>query len=901
LRIDRLILNNFISHQSTDTPFYDGITMIIGHNGAGKSSMIDAIVFALFGPKGEYVRGKKAEDLIKKGKMFASVDLQFTMGENRYTVFRKVSMKKTDSAAYLEMNGNRIIDTITGVDQEIESILGVSKEIFMNSVFVKQGEMDSLIDEDPAKRKELFGKLIGIDRLTKSSKSVADIVKELEMERSVIQESIKDLEPLKQSINDIKLKKSELTERLAFTEKDLEESRRILSSAEQRRTELLGMLSQLKAHKEELRVIDSDLETSSKKLVQARNEIAKLENLLKDQENLAKDPLFLNRDIIAKYIELQNELKNLGKDLERVKKDKTELQEINQRLQDLRKDHEEFQKLSTEVVRLESEIKKRENIKDDYLHYTKQLEDARSELENSTMALEDLRKILAGILENPDDLNDITALNILRKETSEMVYEKKIAIDGEKKAARNEEDQLKELEKNRLMIQGKSICPVCNSELDGEHYEKLKGEYEQKEKEYREIIETSMRRQEVLASELTKHIDVENRLKSRKLDDFVALLNGMDKTKENIRNLEKKVEIISPNYREYRELRKDLDTARPLLESLRKSEQGFSTYLEMSRRYDSSSIEDKINTTETGIRAIEERSESIEKTIGFKPPPDAVARISAIDSKYRSFEIYRTKLAAEKSTEEAVLESIAASNQKAEEKRQKIDSLRDVPANLEKIEEEKRKAENNRNDLIRRESSMKTEISGLDTTIMEKSNRVEALESSAKRHERISGAVAKLSRIRDAFGRDGVQEIMRKDSAERITNRARGYVNSFGLNIDDLKIDENFDITVTQNGMEQSLNTLSGGEKTSLAIAVRLSIARYLTGTISTIIMDEPTTYLDEERRKDLKDIIQYSLKNENLVPQMIIITHHSDLAAVADTSYEVTNRDGNSEIKDMA
>ena len=901
MRIDRLILNNFISHQSTDTPFYDGITMIIGHNGAGKSSMIDAIVFALFGPKGEYVRGKKAEDLIKKGKMFASVELHFTIGENRYKVFRKVSMKKTDSSAYLETNGNRIIDTITGVDQEIESILGVSKEIFMNSVFVKQGEMDSLIDEDPAKRKELFGKLIGIDRLTKSSKSVADIVKELEMEKSVIQESIKDLEPLKQSINDIKVRKGELTENLALTLKDLEESRKILSSVDQRRTDLLGMLSQLKAHSEEIRVINSELETSSKKLVQARNEIAKLENLLKDQESLAKDPLFLNRDIIAKYIELQNELKNLGKDLERVKKDKMELQEINQRLQDLKKDHEEFQKLSMEVVRLESEVKKRENIKDDYLHYTKQLEDARSELENNTRALGDFKKILAGLLENPDDLKDITALNNLRKEASEMVYEKKIAIDGEKKTERNAEDQLKELEKNRLMIQGRSICPVCNSELDAEHYEKLKGEYKQKEKEYREIIETSKRRKEVLASELTKHLDVENRLKSRKLDDFVALLNGMDKTRENIRNLEKKVEIISPNYQEYRKLRKDLDTAKPILESLRKSEQSFSTYLEMSRHYDSSSIESKLNSTDSGIRAIEEKSASIEKTLGFRPPPDAMARISAIDSKYRSFEIYRTKLAAEKSTEEAVLESIAALNKKTEEKRQKIDSLRDVPANLDKIEEEKRKAENNRNDLIRRESSMKTEISGLETTIMEKSNRVDALELSARRYERISGAVAKLSRIRDAFGRDGVQEIMRKDSAERITNRARGYVNSFGLNIDDLKIDENFDITVTQNGMEQSLNTLSGGEKTSLAIAVRLSIARYLTGTISTIIMDEPTTYLDEERRKDLKDIIQYSLKNENLVPQMIIITHHSDLAAVADTSYEVTNRDGNSEIKDLA
>lgn len=481
-----------------------------------------------------------------------------------------------------------------------------------------------------------------------------------------------------------------------------------------------------------------------------------------------------------------------------------------------------------------------------------------------------------------------------------MVYEKKSSIEGEKNVVRNATDQLKELEKNRSMIEGKSICPVCNSELDAEHYEKLKGEYEQKEREYREIIVSSESMQKTMITELGKLQDLENRLKSRKLDDFAALLTSVDKTMENIKNLERRLELISTDYMGYVKNRTDLDAIKPRLEKLRASEQSFSTYREMSRRYDQSSIENRMTTIESEIRSVEERTTSIENTLGFKPPLDSMKRISDIDARYRSFEIYRTTLAAEKSTEKAIFESIGEMRTKADEKRQKIDSLKNISVELKNIEEKRTGAENTRNKLIGMESSIKTEISGLETSIAEKKNRIETLESSAKRYERISEAVSKLSRIRDAFGKDGVQEIMRKDSAERITNRARGYVNSFGLNIDDMKIDENFDITVTQNGMEQSLNTLSGGEKTSLAIAVRLSIARYLTGTISTIIMDEPTTYLDEERRKDLKDIIQYSLKNENLVPQMIIITHHSDLAAVSDTSYEVTNRGGNSVITEM-
>jgi ATPase involved in DNA repair len=317
MRIDRIVLNNFISHQSTDTPFYDGITMIIGHNGAGKSSIIDAIVFALFGPKGEYVRGKKAEDLIKKGKMFASVELHFSMGENRYTVFRRVSMKKSDTAAYLEMNGNRIIDTISGVDQEIESILGVSKEIFMNSVFVKQGEMDSLIDEDPAKRKELFGKLIGIDRLTRSSKTVGDLVKDLENEKAVLQESVKNIEPLKDSLKEAEGQKKVQSENLVVISSDLAEARKFLSSVEEKRTIILGKQSELNSARLDLERINSEITATEDKLKRTMIEISRLEGLLKAQETLANDPLLVNRESISRYFVIQGRFQSTRRNLKR--------------------------------------------------------------------------------------------------------------------------------------------------------------------------------------------------------------------------------------------------------------------------------------------------------------------------------------------------------------------------------------------------------------------------------------------------------------------------------------------------------------------------------------------------------------------------------------------------------
>lgn len=555
MRIDRIVLNNFISHQSTDTPFFDGITMIIGHNGAGKSSIIDAIVFALFGPKGEYVRGKKAEDLIKKGKMFASVELHFSMGENGYTVFRRVSMKKTDNAAYLEMNGNRIIDTITGVDQEIETILGVSKEIFMNSVFVKQGEMDSLIDEDPAKRKELFSKLIGIDRLTRSSRTVGELVKELENEKAVLNESVKNMEPIRESLKEMTEQKHDLSESLAKVTGDLVEARKVLSGIDTRKTELLGKQSELNSARAELDKINSEIKANEDRLKNTRTEISRLGDLLKGQETLAKDPLYVNREYVSSYLLIQSKLQAIKRELEKARKDKQQLQEIQKKISDLKKDHDAFLRITSEMESIRPEVQKREEIKNDFIHYSRQLEEAKKELETQTIKRDELRKSLVGIIENPESLKDPSMIVELRNSATRHVFEKKSTIDREENTIRDTLARLEELQNNRTMIEGKSVCPVCNSELDEEHYNRLKGEYQQKDAEYRLTIENSEKRLKILNLELAELKKYETAVRSRKLDDFAALLSGMEKNSENVKNLEMRIKLISGDYGEYLRLK----------------------------------------------------------------------------------------------------------------------------------------------------------------------------------------------------------------------------------------------------------------------------------------------------------------------------------------------------------
>src|SRR5215475_5543338 len=88
---------NFISHNTTALAFDKGITVFVGHNGSGKSSVIDAITFALFG---EHTR-KSNRNLVRIGSESSSVDLRFTVGSREYGVHRQLGNSgKSESAKF---------------------------------------------------------------------------------------------------------------------------------------------------------------------------------------------------------------------------------------------------------------------------------------------------------------------------------------------------------------------------------------------------------------------------------------------------------------------------------------------------------------------------------------------------------------------------------------------------------------------------------------------------------------------------------------------------------------------------------------------------------------------------------------------------------------------------------
>lgn len=179
--ITSIELGNFISHSETRLDFEDGVTVFVGHNGAGKSSIIDAVTFALFG---EHTR-KSNKSLIRRGTSQAYVRVRFSSQNKSYEATRKIDSKGTSSAQFVEMQGEQEILRAAGerkqfgesTTHEIESTLGLDFQKLKVASIVQQGELSSIIKAKPKEFKELLNAIIGIDKLDLASEGLKTVRK----------------------------------------------------------------------------------------------------------------------------------------------------------------------------------------------------------------------------------------------------------------------------------------------------------------------------------------------------------------------------------------------------------------------------------------------------------------------------------------------------------------------------------------------------------------------------------------------------------------------------------------------------------------------------------------------------------------------------------------------------
>ena len=244
-------LHNFISHSDTTLTFNRGITIFVGHNGSGKSSIIDAITFALFG---DHTR-KSNKNLVRRGCQSSSVSLNFSMGAQEYVAYRQIGSSGQSTSAKFELisdsnnaansvNNKRII--ISGerkqfgesMSAEIAKIVGMNYKRLRIAGIIQQGELNKIIETQPKEFKELLNGLIGIDRLDLAYHTMNDVIngfrerlrdhnggfddKQIESIKKAIDKKVTDLYDAEQILNKLKNQSNEINTKLFTLEREIE-------------------------------------------------------------------------------------------------------------------------------------------------------------------------------------------------------------------------------------------------------------------------------------------------------------------------------------------------------------------------------------------------------------------------------------------------------------------------------------------------------------------------------------------------------------------------------------------------------------------------------------------------------------------------------------------------------
>ncbi|MDD1680980.1 MAG: SMC family ATPase [Methanoregula sp.] len=171
--LDRLELNNFKRFRHEEIKFHDGITGILGNNGTGKSSLVQAIFFALYGVQATGISADYIVSSFAGPKEKCEVRLDFRIGGDEYAVVRTFKKGKTvthDASFY--KNKKMMATGVSPVEEAVKRTLGMGPVDFRNTIYAAQKDLLTLLENTPGRRKEWFLRALGIDYLNTESQKI---------------------------------------------------------------------------------------------------------------------------------------------------------------------------------------------------------------------------------------------------------------------------------------------------------------------------------------------------------------------------------------------------------------------------------------------------------------------------------------------------------------------------------------------------------------------------------------------------------------------------------------------------------------------------------------------------------------------------------------------------------
>ncbi|MBC7129671.1 SMC family ATPase, partial [Candidatus Bathyarchaeota archaeon] len=262
MNIEAVELENIRSHVKTKVPFNKGFNCLVGGLGCGKSSILYAIDFALFGEP----LGRSYDYLLREGASSGKVTLHFSHNGKHYKIVR--GLKRRGKGIGQDFDELRLYQDETliasiksdAVEEQINAITGLDRDIFREIVWIRQERLKELLNVAPRERQKRIDELFGLSDYELAWSNLAGYQREYEGEKKAYEKDpdIAGLENLSKEYN-------QLAEELALLEIDIQNLSKKLDNAKKALEEAdreLKRLEEFKASIEELRRKEAQLQAS---------------------------------------------------------------------------------------------------------------------------------------------------------------------------------------------------------------------------------------------------------------------------------------------------------------------------------------------------------------------------------------------------------------------------------------------------------------------------------------------------------------------------------------------------------------------------------------------------------------------------------------------------------------
>ncbi|MFQ5921098.1 MAG: AAA family ATPase, partial [Nitrososphaerales archaeon] len=244
MKIKKLVTKGFMRFKGQQEVVFpeNTITLIFGENGAGKSSLLDAICVSLYGKTLRTALDSEAgflklSDLVNHDSSEASMHLEFENHGHNYVVKREIDRKKSDGELLedgeLKAQGDAVFEYVSS------KAVGLDWEGFSRSTVVLQGEISALTDVLPATRKEAFTKLFGLAKYGEYENAVSEeiveknlSVKKMEAADEVLRNETAKIPQVQSSLKRLKKTIAGLEQQTASSAKRLEQVKKLRKNLE---------------------------------------------------------------------------------------------------------------------------------------------------------------------------------------------------------------------------------------------------------------------------------------------------------------------------------------------------------------------------------------------------------------------------------------------------------------------------------------------------------------------------------------------------------------------------------------------------------------------------------------------------------------------------------------------